>query len=57
MEKIAMQNNIFEDRPSNGIYLNHAESQYKDDEAEENVQDNVPVQQQEQFQNPSGSEE
>ena len=58
MEKIADQNNIFDDRPSNGLYLNHAESQYKDDEAEENVQDNVPVPQpQKNFQNPSSSEE
>jgi len=43
MEKIENQKDIFEDRPSNGLYLNHAESQYKDYEAEENVQDNVPV--------------
>ena len=48
MQKIAGQSDIFRDRPSDGIYLAHAESQYKDDE---NMHQ-MPA-----FENPAGTEE
>jgi len=48
MQKIAMQPDLFADRPSDGVHLAHAESQYKEDE---NVQQ-MPA-----FENPAGTEE